>query len=237
MTDTNWKEMLAGLFLSKFNECGYRRLGYSSFKEAYDGLSNLVGGNPLSVRNYRDEFDPVFPNGRAGYFGRNMRPSRKKILERFGGLDLETMAQLIEEQYLGAETYLKQLDNVLQSSDDGEEVAAKVDLVPINDAVHFCSGRIDPATEEGRVRVATAKIRLTQSRFRRWILQIYDLKCCVTGLAVPEVLRASHIVGWSEDARVRMNPSNGLCLSATYDAAFDRHLISFDEDYRFFLLL
>jgi putative restriction endonuclease len=29
-----------------------------------------------------------------------------------------------------------------------------------------------------------------------------------------------------------MNLSNGLCLSATYDAAFDRHLISLDEDYR-----
>ena len=28
------------------------------------------------------------------------------------------------------------------------------------------------------------------------------------------------------------NPENGLCLSATYDAAFDRHLISFDERYR-----
>ena len=29
-----------------------------------------------------------------------------------------------------------------------------------------------------------------------------------------------------------LNPENGLCLSATYDAAFDRHLISFDEHYR-----
>ena len=29
-----------------------------------------------------------------------------------------------------------------------------------------------------------------------------------------------------------MNPENGLCLSATYDAAFDKHLISFDEKYR-----
>ena len=29
-----------------------------------------------------------------------------------------------------------------------------------------------------------------------------------------------------------MNPENGLCLSGTYDFAFDQHLISFDEDYR-----
>ena len=48
-------------------------------------------------------------------------------------------------------------------------------------------------------------------------------------------LRASHIVAWSADKQNRMNPSNGLCLSATYDAAFDRHLISFDDDYRMIL--
>lgn len=50
MTDANKKEMLAGLFLSKFSKDGLRRLGYASFKDAYKGLSNLVGGNPLSVR-------------------------------------------------------------------------------------------------------------------------------------------------------------------------------------------
>ena len=61
MTDANRKEMLAGLFLSKFNtresKAGLKRLGYAKFKDAYEGLAYLVGGNPLSVRNYRDEFD------------------------------------------------------------------------------------------------------------------------------------------------------------------------------------
>lgn len=32
-----------------------------------------------------------------------------------------------------------------------------------------------------------------------------------------------------------MDPHNGLCLSATYDAAFDRHLVSLDKDYRLIL--
>lgn len=64
------------------------------------------------------------------------------------------------------------------------------------------------------------------------LLQIYNSKCCVTGLNVPITLRASHIVPWKEDKTNRLNPENGLLLSATYDAAFDKHLISFDEDYR-----
>jgi putative restriction endonuclease len=64
------------------------------------------------------------------------------------------------------------------------------------------------------------------------ILADYGAQCCLTRLNVPDVLRASHIVAWKDDKPNRLNPANGLCLSATYDAAFDRHLISFDEDYR-----
>ena len=86
--------------------------------------------------------------------------------------------------------------------------------------------------KEGKDKVTETRARIGQSYFRRMVLANYDGKCCVTGLNIPQTLRASHIVGWAEDRRHRMNPENGLCLSATYDAAFDKHLISFDEDYR-----
>ena len=75
-------------------------------------------------------------------------------------------------------------------------------------------------------------MRVNQDIFRKMVLQNYGSKCCITGLSVPDVLRASHISPWAEDEKNRLNPENGLCLSATYDAAFDRHLISFDEHYR-----
>jgi putative restriction endonuclease len=90
----------------------------------------------------------------------------------------------------------------------------------------------DFSTKEGREVVRQRKTRVNQDFFRDIILADYGTQCCLTGLNVPKVLRASHIVGWAEDKDNRMNPSNGVCLSATYDAAFDRHLISFDEDYR-----
>lgn len=76
------------------------------------------------------------------------------------------------------------------------------------------------------------KHRKGQEYFRRMILSIYGSRCAITGLDIPQTLRASHIVEWSSDIPNRMNPENGLCLSATYDAAFDKHLISFDDDYR-----
>lgn len=80
--------------------------------------------------------------------------------------------------------------------------------------------------------VRETKTRIGQDFFRKMLLQNYKGKCSVTGLDVPEVLRASHIVAWKDDKANRMNPENGILLSATYDAAFDKHLISFDEDYR-----
>ena len=67
------------------------------------------------------------------------------------------------------------------------------------------------------------------------LLEIYNTRCCISGLEIPEVLRASHIIPWSEREDTRLDPANGLCLSATYDAAFDKHLITFDENYRLVL--
>jgi predicted restriction endonuclease len=57
----------------------------------------------------------------------------------------------------------------------------------------------------------------------------------VTGNPVPELLRASHIVPWASSIVDRLNPRNGLCLAATFDAAFDRGLIAFDDYFRLLL--
>lgn len=86
--------------------------------------------------------------------------------------------------------------------------------------------------KEGVDTTVVARARLGQNYFRKMVLQNYGNKCCITGLNIPQILRASHIVAWASDKTNRMNPENGLCLSATYDAAFDKHLISFDDDYR-----
>lgn len=79
------------------------------------------------------------------------------------------------------------------------------------------------------------KVRVNQNLFRRMISTIYDHSCCITGLNIPQLNRASHIVSWASDPDIRLDPTNGLYLSATYDAAFDSHLISLDEDYRIIL--
>lgn len=78
----------------------------------------------------------------------------------------------------------------------------------------------------------TAKTRRLQTFFRNVVLSSYENRCALTGMAVPMLLIASHIIPWSVNENRRVDPTNGLCLNALHDKAFDRHLITFDEDCR-----
>ena len=92
--------------------------------------------------------------------------------------------------------------------------------------------KIDGVKEEGiddfygRSVNVKSKARLEQSFFRTTILGNYQNKCCMTGLNDPRLLIASHIVPWNENPNNRLNPRNGLCLSALHHAAFDWGLIT-----------
>jgi putative restriction endonuclease len=111
-----------------------------------------------------------------------------------------------------------------------EALAAQDGLTPI-EADRIASTEfpdVEPETSAPTAteREARVKVRISQVRFRRWVLASYGGRCCVTGLQEPRLLIASHIVPWSESPANRMNPRNGLCLSPLYDRAFDQGLIT-----------
>lgn len=73
--------------------------------------------------------------------------------------------------------------------------------------------------------------RIGQSVFRDALMDYWGGCCPLTGITNPELLRASHIIPWSEcDDKERLNVHNGLLLSALWDAAFDKGLVSFAGD-------
>jgi predicted restriction endonuclease len=58
-------------------------------------------------------------------------------------------------------------------------------------------------------------------------------RCALTGITEPVLLRASHIVPWADcNDEQRLDVHNGLLLSAFWDAAFDKGLVSFDDNGR-----
>lgn len=83
----------------------------------------------------------------------------------------------------------------------------------------------------GETRQAIVRQRIKQDFFRRAVLASYRGRCCISGVSDPRLLVASHIVPWREDKANRLNPSNGLCLSAIHDKAFDQHLFTLSDDF------
>ena len=79
-------------------------------------------------------------------------------------------------------------------------------------------------------RTVVTTARVGQNFFRAAVLSAYNERCCITGLSIPSLLVASHIVPWRHDRANRVNPKNGLLLSALHDKAFDKGLLTIADD-------
>jgi len=84
----------------------------------------------------------------------------------------------------------------------------------------------------GEVKERIVKTRVNQGVFRQMILKTYENHCAVSGIDLPDLLVAGHIVPWADDEHNRLNPENGICLSALYDRAYEKGLICIDTDYK-----
>jgi hypothetical protein len=75
--------------------------------------------------------------------------------------------------------------------------------------------------------------RIGQDIFRTALMDYWTGRCPLTGITEPVLLRASHIVPWADSTdEQRLDVHNGLLLSALWDAAFDKGLVSFDDNGR-----
>ena len=76
--------MICGYFLSRFDRRAYERLGYPNQQAAHDALGAALDVPSESIKNWRDEFDPVHDNPRRGWHRREMNPSRRRTIEALG---------------------------------------------------------------------------------------------------------------------------------------------------------
>lgn len=78
---------------------------------------------------------------------------------------------------------------------------------------------------------ALYKARIGQSAFRKSVIHRWEYQCAVTGFDRLDLLVASHIVPWKDsNNNERLDFNNGILLSPTYDALFDLHLITFENN-------
>lgn len=108
-----------------------------------------------------------------------------------------------------------------------DRMAATARNLPDRVAARFAqqAGELPRGTEAERLVVQ----RVGQDLFRAALLDFWRGRCCVTGLAVPELLRASHIKPWAQcdSDQERLDVFNGLLLAPHLDALFDGGWLSF----------
>lgn len=141
--------------------------------------------------------------------------SGRKGLPGASALDREIWAQLMAHWD----------DIALQAAEAYATVmSVSAELPPEEDAA--------PLFGEGKTADRLVQVRTNQAWFRKAVLNSYKQRCCISGLAEPRLLVASHIVPWREDSANRLNPQNGLCLSVLHDKAFDLGLITVTPEFK-----
>ena len=117
----------------------------------------------------------------------------------------------------------------LEAATEYEHLAAGHGVSPIAD-IESDLQEESLIVHEGKTRSAVVQVRINQARFRKAVLASYNNTCCISGLRHSKLVIASHIVPWSVDKENRLNPRNGLCLSAIHDRAFDQGLLTVGPD-------
>lgn len=101
-------------------------------------------------------------------------------------------------------------------------------LLPLNQDPHKILELNLPTVTE---RSGLVTSRVGQGAYRKRIIHRWEYKCAVTNFNKLDILIASHIVPWSKATdHERLDVNNGLLLSPTYDALFDKHLVTFDNN-------
>lgn len=197
-------EMYLAMHLYYRTPFGKQHKSHTPIKELAQILDRTPGSVAMRLSNF-SSLDPVEKARGIKGLG-NCGKSCEEFWEKFH-LDFESESIKAEELW---ETY----------------------VLPVN-ASETEQGSCDNTFYSGTAEtLRTVKVRLAQNFFRRAVLETYNQKCAISGTPLKSLLVASHIIPWSVNEELRTKPSNGICLSSIHDTAFDRGLLTLDEEYR-----
>jgi hypothetical protein len=120
------KLILTGLYLSKYDSAGVKKLGFESFVEAFNVIGYALGEKPASIKNYRDEFDPLFPNKRMGWHKRPTRQYCLKVFEDYKSLDIQTFSALVKSFTGYDENAWSEVDPEVKKRDGASQFARRL---------------------------------------------------------------------------------------------------------------
>jgi hypothetical protein len=123
MENKNKLCLYVSYYLSRFNMVGYNNLGFAHMNEAHAEIGRLLDVNPNTVKNMRDEFDPLH-NFRAGWYQKPLTASRTHVVEAMQSLDefqIRTIAlKILRNSIVDSTDLINLLDVISEESQEQE---------------------------------------------------------------------------------------------------------------------
>ena len=94
MKTNNKLGLYIAFYLAKFNKEAYFNLGYGNQSKTHKIIGTILNIKPYTIRNWRDEFDPLFGN-RVGWYQRGLSISRIRVLDAIGDLEEYTLRCIV----------------------------------------------------------------------------------------------------------------------------------------------
>lgn len=207
----NWTrpETLAALHIYLLLPFGQLHQRNPKIKQLAHWIGRTPGAVALKLVNLASLDPVIFASGRSG-MGNASALDKQIWSELQASWDAVALDAAAQYEYLALRNGVQTDEDLLAEVPPGEDLAA---------------------WEEGKTRRAIVQVRVNQARFRKAVLASYNAICCISGLRHEKLVIASHIVPWSQDTKNRLNPQNGLCLSALHDRAYDQGLITVLPDF------
>jgi len=119
------KAIITGLYFSKFDTLALNEFEFEGFQHAFNILGYSIGVKPASIKNYRDEFDPYFPNARKGWHKRPLRMYCKEVLDIYSTLHFEELTNIIKS-FILPNYDIEQCVTKLLKKDTTESIAKRL---------------------------------------------------------------------------------------------------------------
>lgn len=117
-------------YLARFDKLALANLGYKNWESAFIDISRKLDVKKHSVRNWRDEFDPLF-GYRAGWYQRPMSPSRTNVALALENLDEPEIRNIVEDILSGEiDNEIDNLKHLLVIADDDKGEGESKSFVP-----------------------------------------------------------------------------------------------------------
>lgn len=96
MNNNHILALYVGYYLSRFDKEAYHNLGFKTQKQAHQLIGQVLNVNPNTIKNMRDEFDPIHGH-RVGWHQRSMSPSRVNVVNALQNLSEHDIRDIVQD--------------------------------------------------------------------------------------------------------------------------------------------